>query len=215
MPEFTCADCGQTFTVRPDVLARFAGWQPRQCMPCRDGGKASGKGGGAAKVGGATRPSAGKARKPVAVDADPQAGLFTDGACSGNPGPGGWGVVWVRDGEVVAEKSGGAAQTTNNRMELAALIAAYELLPADAVETIWSDSNLCVQTVNEWAAAWERNGWKRKTGPVENLDLVKPLYALAKAHPKVRLRWLKGHAGLRWNEHADRLATAFQRGTRG
>lgn len=142
---------------------------------------------------------------------DPQTGLFADGACSGNPGPGGWGVVWARDGEVLAERNGGEQRTTNNRMELRALIEAFRMLPADSEETIWSDSNLCVRTILEWAPTWERLGWKRKTGPVENLELVRELLGLARAHPRVRLRWLKGHAGQRWNEHADRLATSFQR----
>lgn len=120
--------------------------------------------------------------------------------------------MWVREGRIVAEANGGDLHTTNNRMELTALIEAYRMLPEDSTETVWSDSTLCVRTVNEWAAGWARQGWKRKTGPVENLDLVKPLYELAKAHPKVKLRWLKGHAGQRWNEYADQLATAFQRG---
>lgn len=161
---------------------------------------------------GPRRVAAGRRAKPRAPAADPQSGLFTDGACSGNPGPGGWGVVWVRDGEVVAERQGGESRTTNNRMELTALIEAFAMLPADSQETLWSDSNLCVRTVNEWAAGWERLGWKRKTGPVENLDLVKRLFAAAKSHPNVKVVWLRGHNGQRWNEYADRLATGFQRG---
>lgn len=189
MPDFKCAQCGQTFTLTQQTLDRYPGWTPKQCINCKKGKPAK-----------------------AAMTSDPNDGLFTDGACSGNPGPGGWGVVWVRDGQMVAEANGGEEHTTNNRMELTALIEAYRMLPADSTETIWSDSTLCVRTINEWAAGWERQGWKRKTGPVENLDLVKPLYALAKAHPQVKLQWLKGHAGQRWNEHADVLATAFQRG---
>jgi ribonuclease HI len=96
-------------------------------------------------------------------------------------------------------------------MELAALIAAYETLPRDAAVTIWSDSNLCVQTINEWAALWQRRGWRRKTGPVMNLDLVRRAYELAQAHPRAKLCWIKAHDGSRWNEYADSLATAFQR----
>ena len=94
---------------------------------------------------------------------------------------------------------------------MTALIEAHRLLPEDAEVTIWSDSNLCVRTLNEWAAGWQKLGWKRKTGPVENLDLVRPAFDLAKAHPKVKLRWIKAHNGSRWNEYADALATAFQR----
>jgi ribonuclease HI len=96
-------------------------------------------------------------------------------------------------------------------MELMALIEAYRFLPEDAELTIWSDSNLCVQTINQWAAGWQRRGWKRKTGPVLNLDLVQSAYQLSLAHPKVSLRWIKAHNGSRWNEYADSLATAFQR----
>jgi ribonuclease HI len=142
----------------------------------------------------------------------PRSGVFTDGSCEGNPGPGGWGMVWVEDDRVLAERHGHDPATTNNRMELMALITAYELLPVDAEVTVYSDSNLCVQTVNEWAAAWERRGWKRKTGPIANLELVKRLYALARAHPKVTLRWIRAHDGSRWNEYADALATNYLRG---
>ena len=141
----------------------------------------------------------------------PQTGVFTDGSCEGNPGPGGWGVVWVEDGRIVAERHGHDPATTNNRMELTALITAYELLPADAAITVHSDSDLCVKTVNEWAAGWERRGWKRKTGPIANLERVQRLYALAKAHPKVKLRWIKAHDGTLWNEYADALATLYLR----
>jgi len=145
-------------------------------------------------------------------DSGPKTGVFTDGSCEGNPGPGGWGVVWVEDGEIIAERSGTDPDTTNNRMELHALIAAYELLPLDAEITVYSDSQLCVKTVNEWAAGWEKRGWKRKSGPIANLELVKRLYALANAHPNVTLQWIKAHDGSRWNEYADALATTYLRG---
>jgi len=141
----------------------------------------------------------------------PKTGLFTDGSCEGNPGPGGWGVVWVEDDEIVAEQSGRDPATTNNRMELAALIAAYELLPEDAKATVYSDSQLCVKTVNEWAAGWERRGWRRKSGPIANLELVKRLYALAQAHPGVSLQWIRAHDGSKWNEYADALANGYMR----
>lgn len=142
----------------------------------------------------------------------PKDGVFTDGSCEGNPGPGGWGVVWVEDDEIRAERSGRDPATTNNRMELSALIAAYEMLPPDARATVYSDSQLCVKTVNEWAAGWEKRGWRRKSGPIANLELVKRLYALAKAHPHVTLQWIRAHDGSRWNEYADALANAFMRG---
>jgi ribonuclease HI len=138
--------------------------------------------------------------------AGPKRGVFTDGSCEGNPGPGGWSAVWVEDDHVVEERGGGSAATTNNRMELTAMIEGLRLLPEDAEITLYSDSNLCVQTVNEWAAAWERRGWKRKTGPIANLELVQELYALARRHPRVEIRWIKAHDGSRWNEYADALA---------
>jgi len=141
--------------------------------------------------------------------AGPKTGVFTDGSCEGNPGPGGWGYVWVEDGEILSEDSGRDAATTNNRMELTALIAALRALPEDAEVTVYSDSQLCVKTVNEWAAGWERRGWKRKTGPIANLELVKELYALAGRHPKVTLQWIRAHDGSRWNEYADALASSY------
>ena len=82
------------------------------------------------------------------------------------------------------------------------------MLPADAEIDVYSDSQLCVKTVNEWAAGWEARGWKRKTGPIANLELVKELYALANAHPQAKLQWIKAHDGSRWNEYADTLASA-------
>jgi ribonuclease HI len=94
-------------------------------------------------------------------------------------------------------------------MELRALIAAFQLLPADAAITMFSDSELCVKTVNEWAAAWERRGWRRKTGPIANLELVQELWELKQAHPKVRVQWIRAHDGSRWNEYADALANAY------
>ena len=138
--------------------------------------------------------------------AGPKQGVFTDGACEGNPGPGGWSAVWVQDDRVVEERVGGAAATTNNRMELMAMIEGLRMLPADAETTLYSDSNLCVQTVNEWAAGWERRGWKRKTGPIANLELVQELYALKQKRLRVTVKWIKAHDGSRWNEYADVLA---------
>lgn len=141
----------------------------------------------------------------------PETGVFTDGSCEGNPGPGGWGYVWVEKGEILAQDSGAGGRTTNNRMELTALIEAYKVLPEDRALDMWSDSQLCVKTVNEWAAGWEARGWKRKSGPIANLELVQELWRLAKRHPKVRLRWIRAHDGSRWNEYADALASAYMR----
>ena len=97
------------------------------------------------------------------------------------------------------------------RLELKALIEGYKMLREDAEMVIYSDSQLCVNTINQWADAWARKGWKRKSGPIANLDLVQELYALAKSHPGVELRWIRAHQGNRWNEYADALATAWVR----
>ncbi|MGH7338166.1 MAG: ribonuclease H family protein [Myxococcota bacterium] len=144
--------------------------------------------------------------------AGPKSGVFTDGSCEGNPGPGGWGVVWVEDDAIVAQRSGSAPATTNNRMELTALIEAFRALPREAELTVYSDSELCVKTVNEWAAGWERRGWRRKGGPIANLEQVQRLWSLAKAHPKVLLRWIRAHDGSKWNEYADALSNGYMRG---
>ncbi|MEM6732556.1 MAG: ribonuclease H [Myxococcota bacterium] len=141
----------------------------------------------------------------------PQSGVFTDGSAQPNPGPGGWGAVYVIDGEVVDQRYGHEPHTTNNRMELVALIEAYKMAPDGESLTIYSDSDLAVKTINEWAKGWERRGWKRKTGPIKNLELVKELYALAQSRPDLKLRWIRAHDGSLWNEYADALATAYTR----
>jgi len=212
---FTCRDCGATFSVPEAALSKYPGWVPRRCLRCRDRQDAP------TRRAGGTSPKPSKPRsvelnlRPAEVlrrfTAGPQDGVFTDGACSGNPGPGGWGAVWVRDNQIVEQAHGHDPQTTNNRMELTALIAGYRMLPGDARETIWSDSQLCVRTINEWAEGWRRRGWRRKAGPIANLELVQQAYELAQAHPRVTLKWIKAHDGSRWNEYADALATAYLR----
>jgi ribonuclease HI len=141
----------------------------------------------------------------------PTTGVFTDGAAHPNPGLGGWGAVYVLDNRIIAQEYGSEPNTTNNRMELTALIAGYQLVPADTPAVVMTDSQLCVDTINTWAAGWEKNGWKRKGGPIKNLDLVQKLYQLARARPNIELRWIKSHTGYRWNEYADALATAYRR----
>ena len=215
-PTFTCRDCGASFTIKREILDRYPGWKPSQCLPCKNRGKPKPKARKAAKRR-APRSAPREENLPLAqvlakYTDGPHDGVFTDGACSGNPGPGGWGTVWVQDGEVVDQRRGHEPQTTNNRMELTALIAAYEMLPRDEETTIWSDSNLCVRTINEWAVGWKRKGWKRgKNKPVKNLELVQRAYNLSLARPLARLRWIKAHNGSRWNEYADALATAWMR----
>ena len=135
---------------------------------------------------------------------------YTDGACSGNPGPGGWGVVLeaVRDGEVVKrrELSGAEADTTNNRMELMAAIAALETLERPAGVTLVTDSAYLRDGITKWIHGWKRNGWKTAAkAPVKNADLWRRLDA-AEAPHEVRWEWIRGHAGHPQNERADALA---------
>jgi ribonuclease HI len=144
----------------------------------------------------------------------PKSGVFTDGAAEPNPGPGGWGVVHVEDNRIVREDWGHEPSTTSNRMELMALVAACRIVPAGTATVVYSDSQLCVKTFTEWASAWEARGWKRKTGAIKNLDLVQELHRTLKTRPELKLEWIKAHAGNRWNEYADSLATAYRRGVR-
>jgi ribonuclease HI len=137
---------------------------------------------------------------------------YTDGACSGNPGPGGWGVVLVaRDGDRVLrsrELSGGEAATTNNRMELMAAIAALEALERAAALTLVTDSTYLRDGVTKWIHGWKRNGWRTAAKkPVKNEDLWRRLEAAAAAH-EISWDWVKGHAGHPENERADELARA-------
>ena len=143
--------------------------------------------------------------------AGPRTGVFTDGSCSGNPGPGGWGVVYVMDGDILAQDHGHDPQTTNNRMEFTAMITALNMLgPSEAMD-VYTDSQLVVNTLTQWAASWERNGWKRRDGEVKNLELVQEAWRLVRERPLVQVRWIKAHDGSLWNEYADSLATAYMR----
>ena len=135
---------------------------------------------------------------------------FTDGACSGNPGPGGWGVLLqAREGERIVkerELSGGEADTTNNRMELMAAISALETLSRVSEITVVTDSTYVKNGVTQWIHGWKRNGWKTADKkPVKNADLWQRLDA-AQARHTVHWQWIKGHAGHAENERADELA---------
>lgn len=143
--------------------------------------------------------------------AGPQSGVFTDGSCSGNPGPGGWGVVYVLDGRVLAQEHGHDPSTTNNRMEFTAMIHGLRMLGPNEAVDVYTDSQLVVNTLTQWAAGWERNGWRRRDGEVKNLELVREAWALVQERPLARIRWIKAHDGSRWNEYADALATAYLR----
>lgn len=134
-----------------------------------------------------------------------RATIFTDGACSGNPGPGGWGAI-LQWGERRKEMSGGEAETTNNRMELMAAIMALETLTRPCNVDLYTDSQYVRGGVTGWIRNWKRNGWRTADKkPVKNVDLWQRLDAAAERH-NVEWHWVKGHAGDEMNERADELA---------
>lgn len=131
--------------------------------------------------------------------------IFCDGACSGNPGPGGYGAI-LRCGKHEKEISGGAKETTNNRMELSAAIEALRLLTRPCRVTITTDSQYLVKGMTEWIAGWQRKGWRNsKKEPVVNRDLWEQLLELTRSHT-VQWKWVRGHAGHAENERCDQLA---------
>src|ERR1700759_4277570 len=131
--------------------------------------------------------------------------IYTDGACSGNPGPGGWGAV-LRWNGVVKELHGGDPATTNNRMELMAAIQALESLTRPAQVLLYTDSTYLLNGITKWISGWQRNGWLTSTRkPVKNADLWQRLVAALEGH-EIPWRWVKGHAGDEGNERADELA---------
>lgn len=134
--------------------------------------------------------------------------IYTDGACSGNPGPGGWGAILCYKG-VEKELSGGAAQTTNNRMELTGVISALEQLKEPCTVELYSDSKYVVDALEKgWARAWQRNAWKKADKkPALNPDLWERLLELCDMHT-VRCHWVKGHAENEYNNRCDALAVS-------
>lgn len=133
--------------------------------------------------------------------------IYTDGACSGNPGPGGWAAILRYNGHE-KELSGGERETTNNRMELMAVISALTALKESCEVELWTDSQYIEKAINEgWLAGWKRRGWKRKDGELKNIELWQELDSLLARH-KVNFNWLKGHDGHEFNERCDALAVA-------
>lgn len=214
MPEFECSVCGDTFEVPQPALDRYPGWKPKYCREHSPNKKK------AAKKTVPSRPRRSSVIREENLTLDevlakytegPSTGVFTDGGSIPNPGPGGWGMVWVEDGEIRDQAHGQDPDTTNNRMELTALIAAFEALPEDSEIVVYTDSKLCLDTITKWAPGWERKGWKRKGEPLKNLDLIKKLLTLYRRHPGCKLEWIAAHNGYRWNEYADSLASAWRR----
>jgi ribonuclease HI len=134
-----------------------------------------------------------------------QVDIYTDGACSGNPGPGGWGAL-LRYGEVEKELSGGERDTTNNRMEMMAVIMALESLKTPCRVSLYSDSKYVLDGIEKWLPNWKRSGWKTASRtPVKNAELWKRLDEAIKRH-SISWHWVKGHAGHVENERVDALA---------
>jgi len=132
--------------------------------------------------------------------------IFTDGACSPNPGPGGWGVI-LRYGRHTREIHGGDPATTNNRMEMTAAIEGLESLTRPSSVHLYTDSQYLRQGITKWLAGWQRNGWvTTEKKPVKNADLWRRLDSAAQRHHDVQWFWVKGHAGHPENERADALA---------
>jgi ribonuclease HI len=136
----------------------------------------------------------------------PEVAIYTDGACTNNPGPGGYGVVLLRDG-VEKELAGGFRRTTNNRMEITACVEGLQALKKPCAVTLFSDSRYVVDTMEKgWAKRWKANGWKRNnTDKALNSDLWERMLSLCEKHA-VAFNWVKGHAGNEYNERCDRLA---------
>jgi ribonuclease HI len=235
MSTYACQSCGRSFDVPQKTLDKYPAWKPKHCMRCHSASRPA-----ALRPARLRRQRAGlESRAPLAAPASnapltprpssaperaltlcevlkaytdgPTTGIFTDGAAHPNPGPGGWGAVYVIANDIITEARGAEPQTTNNRMELRALLAGYAMVPPGTAAVVMTDSQLCVDTVNSWAAEWEKNGWRRKRGEIKNLDLVQELYRVARARPEIELRWIKSHNGYRWNEYADALASAYRR----
>jgi ribonuclease HI len=216
VPSFVCQECSKEFELNEATLAKYPGWVPKRCMDCKR--KVSPERAPRRRASPAARSPASSREENLTTaevlakyTAGPKDGVFTDGAAEPNPGPGGWGAVYVVNDQIVAEREGHEPYTTNNRMELSALIAGVRLVPVGTKATIYTDSQLCVSTITEWAKGWEARGWKRKDGPIKNLELVQELYAIFKSRPELELRWIAAHSGNRWNEYADSLATAYRR----
>lgn len=139
------------------------------------------------------------------MSALPSVTIYTDGACSGNPGPGGWGAI-LKFGDVEKEMKGGEAHTTNNRMELMAAISALEALKRPCRVDLHTDSQYLRNGITTWIGNWKRNGWRTADKkPVKNADLWKRLEAALAQH-QIRWHWVRGHAGHDMNERADILA---------
>lgn len=130
--------------------------------------------------------------------------IFTDGACKGNPGPGGWAAI-IDSGETIKEMSGNSKETTNNRMELTAALESLKALPKKGKAILYTDSEYLRRGVTEWMPGWKARNWRRKKGALANVDLWQAIDKQLQNH-EVTWQWVKGHSGHRQNDRADKLA---------
>lgn len=137
--------------------------------------------------------------------------LYTDGSAEPNPGKGGWAVIEIQNDTGTPVALGSEDNTTNIRMEGSALIAAIKYAKNEPCE-IHTDSEFWVNVLTKWAPTWEKNGWKKKTGPIKNLEMVQELYSLYTSHD-IKLVWTRGHVGTKFNEMADDFANQARNGT--
>lgn len=222
MPDFTCTECGKSFAVGEAVLAKYPGWIPKKCLACKGT-----KGGGVGTPRKSSSPARAQksfrspsasleenltTREVLAKYHDgPKSGVFTDGAASPNPGPGGWGAVYVHEDRIIEERCGSEPHTTNNRMELMALRSGIALVPPGTPAIVYTDSQLCVNTFTKWAKGWAARNWRRKDGEIKNLELVQEIFFTLQKRPELQLQWIAAHNGQRYNEYADSLATSYRR----
>ena len=137
--------------------------------------------------------------------------VYTDGACSGNPGPGGWSALLVKSGEIIKELSGSDSNTTNNRMELIAVINGLHMVSSGQSIGVYTDSMYVKNGISSWILKWRANGWKTASGGrVKNMDLWVELYDLSKSY-QIKWSWVKAHDGNIYNERVDKLARAESR----
>ncbi len=133
--------------------------------------------------------------------------IYSDGGCSGNPGPGGWGFLILKDGELILEKSGGEELTTNNKMELTAVIEALSFLKENGIAeaSLYTDSQYVKNGITSWIFSWKKNGWRTASkGEVKNKEYWMVLDKL-NSGMRIDWNWVKGHAGIKWNERVDEL----------
>lgn len=200
VPSFVCTVCEKIFSLPQAMRAKYPNWKPKTCMKCK-------------KTASAQEEQLSREEVLEKYTNGPISGVFTDGAAEPNPGPGGWGAVYVVNNEILEQESGHESYTTNNRMELMGLLAAFRMIPPGVPTTVYSDSELCVKTFNEWAGKWKEQGWTRgkKKEAVKNVELVQEVYEILQQRPEITLSWIKAHAGNRWNEYADCLATEYRK----